>query len=191
MRLLLAALCVLGVRAVYELSDRGGLGREFDGIGAVSGGGATSRLLVNYPEPFRSQILDYLFKPNFGASLHIFKVEIGGDAQTTDCIQSKLSSLDSVYLHCYIVTNLFSDGLRNRTVPYALSGTTRTTSGDMSGWLMKEAKKRNPDIKLVDMERACLRCHLYKVLTIPVTHTVDDAVSTGKKLWSSEDYSTF
>uniref|UniRef100_A0A8C0IQ10 Glycosyl hydrolase family 59 catalytic domain-containing protein n=1 Tax=Chelonoidis abingdonii TaxID=106734 RepID=A0A8C0IQ10_CHEAB len=67
--------------AGYALDDSGGLGREFDGIGAVSGGGATSRLLVNYPEPYRSQILDYLFMPNFGASLHILKVEIGGDGQ--------------------------------------------------------------------------------------------------------------
>ena len=67
---------------------------------------ATSRLLVSYPEPQRSQILDLLFKvsynpaeaanggenvafcfvklqPLFGASLHILKVEIGGDAQST------------------------------------------------------------------------------------------------------------
>uniref|UniRef100_A0A8C2T8K5 Glycosyl hydrolase family 59 catalytic domain-containing protein n=1 Tax=Coturnix japonica TaxID=93934 RepID=A0A8C2T8K5_COTJA len=48
--------------AVYVLDDAAGLGREFDGIGAISGGGATSRLLVNYQEPYRSQILDYLFK---------------------------------------------------------------------------------------------------------------------------------
>ncbi|KAI0238214.1 Galactocerebrosidase, partial [Lamellibrachia satsuma] len=39
-----------------------GLGRRFDGIGGLSGGGATSKLLVNYPEPQRSQILEYLFK---------------------------------------------------------------------------------------------------------------------------------
>uniref|UniRef100_A0A8C8VMM6 Glycosyl hydrolase family 59 catalytic domain-containing protein n=1 Tax=Pelusios castaneus TaxID=367368 RepID=A0A8C8VMM6_9SAUR len=69
--------------AGYALDDSGGLGLEFDGIGALSGGGATSRLLVNYPEPYRSQILDYLFLPNFGASLHILKVEIGGDGQST------------------------------------------------------------------------------------------------------------
>lgn len=50
----------------------------------LSGGGATSKLLVNYPEPQRSEILDYLFKPNFGAALQILKVEIGGDAQSTD-----------------------------------------------------------------------------------------------------------
>ncbi|KAM6912918.1 GTPase IMAP family member 8-like [Xenentodon cancila] len=67
----------------YPMSDDPGPGRVFDGIGGLSGGGATSRLLVNYAEPYRSQILDYLFKPNFGASLHILKVEIGGDAQTT------------------------------------------------------------------------------------------------------------
>ena len=34
-----------------------------EGIGAVSAG-APSRLLVDYPEPYRSQVLDYLFKPN-------------------------------------------------------------------------------------------------------------------------------
>ena len=40
--------------------------------------------LVDYVEPQRSQILDYLFKPNYGASLQILKVEIGGDDATTD-----------------------------------------------------------------------------------------------------------
>ena len=44
-------------------------GKRFDGIGAVSGGGATSVLLKDYPEPQRSQVLDLLFKPNFGASI--------------------------------------------------------------------------------------------------------------------------
>ena len=68
----------------YKIDDIGGVGRTFDGIGGLSGGGATSRLLVNYQEPYRSQILDFLFKPQFGASLHILKVEIGGDAQSTE-----------------------------------------------------------------------------------------------------------
>ena len=54
--------------------DANNLGPAFDGLGGLSGGGATSRLLVDYPEPQRSQILDYLFKPNFGASLQILKV---------------------------------------------------------------------------------------------------------------------
>ena len=54
--------------------DKKGASLTFDGIGGLSGGGATSRLLVDYKEPQRSQVLDYLFKPNFGASLQILKV---------------------------------------------------------------------------------------------------------------------
>ena len=58
-------------------------GRTFEGIGAVSAG-ASSRLLIDYPEPQRSQILDYLFKPNYGAALQHLKVEIGGEINSTD-----------------------------------------------------------------------------------------------------------
>ena len=46
------------------------------GIGAISGGGATSRLLVSYPEPQLSELLDLMFLPNYGASLHILKVHL-------------------------------------------------------------------------------------------------------------------
>ncbi|KAM4541625.1 galactocerebrosidase-like isoform 2-T2 [Odontesthes bonariensis] len=107
----------------YPLGDEAGLGRVFDGIGGLSGGGATSRLLVNYAEPYRSQILDYLFKPNFGASLHILKVEIGGDAQTTD-------GTEPSHMHYENDENYFRG---------------------YEWWLMKEAKKRNPDITLIGL----------------------------------------
>ena len=33
-------------------------------------------------------ILDFLFLPHFGASLHVCKVEIGGDTQSTDGTES-------------------------------------------------------------------------------------------------------
>uniref|UniRef100_A0A8D0HR55 Galactocerebrosidase n=1 Tax=Sphenodon punctatus TaxID=8508 RepID=A0A8D0HR55_SPHPU len=82
---------------------------------------ATSRLLVNYPEPYRSRILDYLFMPNFGASLHILKVEIGGDAQSTD-------GTEPSHMHYEDDENYFRG---------------------YEWWLMKEAKKRNPNIKLI------------------------------------------
>ncbi|MFD9688745.1 ricin-type beta-trefoil lectin domain protein [Kitasatospora sp. NPDC059088] len=59
-------------------------GLAFDGVGAISGGGGNSRLLVDYPEPQRSQLLDYLFKPGYGASLQVLKLEIGGDTNSTD-----------------------------------------------------------------------------------------------------------
>ncbi|XP_069884515.1 galactocerebrosidase isoform X1 [Dipodomys merriami] len=119
--LLLCALLAPG--GAYVLDDSDGLGLEFDGIGAISGGGATSRLLVSYPEPFRSEILDYLFKPNFGASLHILKVEIGGDGQTTD-------GTEPSHMHYTLDENYFRG---------------------YEWWLMKEAKKRNPDIILMGL----------------------------------------
>ncbi|KAM8913502.1 galactocerebrosidase isoform 2-T2 [Spinachia spinachia] len=107
----------------YILSDGQGLGRAFDGIGGLSGGGATSRLLVNYAEPFRSQILDFLFTPGFGASLHILKVEIGGDAQSTD-------GTEPSHMHYENDENYFRG---------------------YEWWLMKEAKKRNPNITLMSL----------------------------------------
>ncbi|XP_061890718.1 galactocerebrosidase isoform X1 [Entelurus aequoreus] len=107
----------------YLLDDAGGLGRLFDGIGGLSGGGATSRLLVNYAEPYRSHILDYLFKPDFGASLHMLKVEIGGDAQTTD-------GTEASHMHHEDDENYFRG---------------------YEWWLMKEAKKRNPNITLIGL----------------------------------------
>src|SRR5690606_41483923 len=62
--------------------DGNARGEVFEGVGAVSAG-ASSRLLIDYPEPFRGDILDYLFKPMFGAGLQHLKVEIGGDINST------------------------------------------------------------------------------------------------------------
>ncbi|MFP5230045.1 MAG: galactosylceramidase [Acidobacteriota bacterium] len=97
-------------------SDQGPI---FDGLGAVSAG-ASSRLLIDYPEPERSQILDYLFKPGYGASLQHLKVEIGGDENSTD--GSEPSSMRSPEDHNY--------------------------DRGYEWWLMTEARKRNPKIVL-------------------------------------------
>ena len=59
-------------------------GPVFDGIGALSGGGGNSRLLIDYPAPERTQILNYLFTPHFGASLQMLKLEIGGGGFSSD-----------------------------------------------------------------------------------------------------------
>ena len=70
----LLALALLGAALADDLAvDRSGAAETYDGIGGLSGGGATTRLLVDYVEPQRSQILDLLFKPNYGASLQILK----------------------------------------------------------------------------------------------------------------------
>lgn len=62
--------------------DGKGEGAAFEGIGLVSAG-ASTRQLVDYPEPYRSDILDWLFKPGFGMALQHLKVEIGGDVNST------------------------------------------------------------------------------------------------------------
>ncbi|HEX5481136.1 MAG TPA: galactosylceramidase, partial [Terriglobia bacterium] len=94
-------------------------GRTFDGIGAVSAG-ASSRLLIDYPEPYRRQILDYLFKPDYGASLQHLKVEIGSDANSTDGSEP---------------SHMRTRNDQNYTRGY-------------EWWLMEEAYKRNPQIVL-------------------------------------------
>ena len=58
-------------------------GAPFEGIGVVDGGGATSVLLKDYPEPQRRQILDLVYKPKFGASVSALYVEIPGDGNST------------------------------------------------------------------------------------------------------------
>ena len=96
-------------------------GRIFDGVGAISGGGGNSRLLIDYPEPQRSQVLDYLFKPNYGANIQIFKVEIGADMDSTD-------GAESSHMHTAADQNY------NRGYEW---------------WLMEQARARNPNIKFV------------------------------------------
>ncbi len=59
-------------------------GPVYDGVGSVLGGGGNARYLMDYPAAQRQQILTYLFKPDYGASLQILKLEIGGDSDTTD-----------------------------------------------------------------------------------------------------------
>ena len=99
--------------------DPAGKGRVYEGIGAASAG-ASSRLLYDYKEPYRSQILDYLFKPAYGAALQHLKVEMGADVNSTDGAEP--SSMRSRDDHDY-------------------------TRG-YEWWLMEEARKRNPRIIL-------------------------------------------
>src|SRR5271165_3842950 len=96
--------------------DGASAGQTYDGIGAASAG-ASSRLLIDYPEPYRSQILDYLFKPDYGASLQILKVEVGGDTNSTD-------GSESSYMH---------------------TATTQEWNSGYEWWLMQQAKARNPN----------------------------------------------
>ncbi len=94
-------------------------GRVFEGIGAVSAG-ASSRLLMEYPEQPRREVLDYLFKPDFGAGFQHLKVEIGGEVNSTDGIE---------------LTHMRSRNEEDYQRGY-------------EWWLMEEAKRRNRDVVL-------------------------------------------
>ena len=94
-----------------------GIAHTYTGHGGLSAG-ASSRLLMDYNESVRSDILDMLFKPQWGLGLHLLKVEIGGDDQSTDGSEPSHS-----HYH----------GDLSCTRGYELM-------------LLKEAKARNPDI---------------------------------------------
>jgi hypothetical protein len=97
--------------------DGKGSGRILDGIGGISS--SSSRLLYDYPEPQRSQILDFLFRQNYGAALQILKVEIGSDSNSTVTSEpSHMRAADELNCH--------------RGIEW---------------WLMREARARNPEIK--------------------------------------------
>ena len=57
--------------------------RVFSGVGGISGGGATSRLIEDYPAPARASIYDALFTQQGAAAFQAVKVEIPADADTT------------------------------------------------------------------------------------------------------------
>jgi O-glycosyl hydrolase len=118
-----AAICCCSLSANAQQTqivlDANASGRVFDGLGAASAG-ASSRLLIDYPEPQRSQILDYLFKPGYGAALQHLKVEIGGDVNSTDGSEPSHMRTPTDY----------------------------SSTRGYEWWLMAEAHKRNPNIVL-------------------------------------------
>jgi hypothetical protein len=105
--------------------DGRGPRRTFEGLGGLSAG-AGSRLLFDYPEPERSQLLDFLFKPNFGAAFHQLKVEIGGDVNLTEGSEPSYARTRTEFEHPR--REYFQRGYE--------------------WWLMREARKRNPKIQL-------------------------------------------
>ena len=96
-------------------------GRVFEGIGAVSAG-ASSRNLIDYPPKQRSEVLDFLFKPKFGAGFQHLKVEIGSGENSTCGSEPS-----------HAITR--GEMLNPKPRGYEF-------------WLMAEARKRNPKIML-------------------------------------------
>lgn len=119
--LLIAPLLIGTAESAQQITlDGKAGGKRFDGIGIVNGGGGTSVLLKDYPEPQRSQILDLVFKPKFGASVSALLVEIPGDGNSTQgSMPSHMRTRDDL------------DYTRGYT-----------------WWILREAKKRNPNLSL-------------------------------------------
>ena len=120
MHILLLLLLAGGTKAQTIRLSAGASGKQFDGIGAVNGGGATSVLLKDYPEPQRSQIMDMVYKPMFGASVSAILVEVPGDGNSTQGSMPSHSHYqgDHNYLRGYM------------------------------WWVMQEAKRRNSALAL-------------------------------------------
>jgi hypothetical protein len=120
----LIVLLVYGVFAQTSITINGTQGgKVFDGMGACSGGGGNSRLLIDYPSQQQSDILDYLFKPGCGACIQLMKIEIGGGANSTAGAEPTIEP---------------TKGNINCNCGYEF-------------WLMKQAKERNPNIKLIGL----------------------------------------
>jgi galactosylceramidase len=118
--LFLAALFLAGAASAATITiDGNGSGRTFDGLGMCSSNG-TSDLLFDYAEPYRSDILDFLFKPKFGASIQHLKVEAGSSQNTTE------GSEASVAVNASELNAPVDRGYET--------------------WLIKEAVKRKPNI---------------------------------------------
>lgn len=117
---MLLIVCSINAQTTITLSAKDN-GRGFEGIGAVSAG-ASTRNLVDYPEKQRSEVLDFLFKPKFGAGFQHLKVEIGsGENSTCGSEPSHAVTLEEI-------------------------GDPKPRGYEF--WFMAEARKRNPDIIL-------------------------------------------
>ena len=98
--------------------DSNNIGWKFNGIGGLDAVGG-SRLLFEYPEPTKTQILDLIFSPNHAASYQILKTEINGDGDSS-------YGSGSSFKHT-----------PNDNDPNRFNRGTHT-------WFMQEAIKRNP-----------------------------------------------
>ena len=116
--LLAAASGAAAASAGFSLTDEHGVGPQYAGVGGLSGGGATSRYLRDYAPSGAADVLDLLFKPAYGASLQLLKVEIGGDGQSTEGSEAS---------HMHNASDL-------------------NVRRGYEGWLLAEAKRRNPDL---------------------------------------------
>ncbi|HEV2634967.1 MAG TPA: galactosylceramidase [Actinocrinis sp.] len=140
--------------------DGSAMGPEFYGVGAISGGGGNSVYLKDYPEPERTDILNYLFSPDYGADLQVLKVEIGGDTNSTDGSEPSIEHGP---------------------------GAVDCGSG-YEWWLMEQAQQRNPNIVFYGLQWAAPSWVGGTPLTKTAPAADGKAPKTAhKSLWTTAD----
>jgi hypothetical protein len=100
------------------------LGLPLDGVGAITSNGET-RLIYDYPEPVRSQILDWLFTPALGLGIDILKIELGSAVQST---------------------------LGTEAAPVPNRGEQPSCTRGIQYWYAFEARRRNPAVKIAVLQ---------------------------------------
>ena len=108
-------------RAVVRIEGNSG-GRRWCGIGSTPAT-AMERQLMHYPQPIQDDILDWMFKPNFGMALTHLKVEVGGDNNSTAAVEPSFAHTREEMQH----PNFHRGG---------------------NFWLMRKARDRNPGLEL-------------------------------------------
>jgi galactosylceramidase len=108
-------------RAVIRIEGNGPV-RRWGGIGSTPAT-AMERQLMHYPEPIQKEILDLMFKPNYGMALTHLKPEVGGDNNSTAAVEPS-----------------FAHTREEMAKPNFRRG------GNY--WLMRKARDLNPNIEL-------------------------------------------
>jgi galactosylceramidase len=140
------------------------LGMRFDGIGGLAAVGG-ARLLYEYAEPTRAKILDLLFDPSAGGAFyHMLKVEIEGD-------------IDSSYGS--------GPSFQHTADPASVS----FNRGIYLPWLIKEAKRRQPEIKLYALRfaRRFSAASAFDVNAYLLPSALSPAYSWGLPHWVGND----
>ncbi|KAK2495540.1 hypothetical protein MC885_002208 [Smutsia gigantea] len=217
--LLLCALLAFG--STYVLDDSDGLGREFDGIGAVSGGGATSRLLVNYPEPYHGtepSHMHYALDENYFRGYEWWLMKEAKKRNPNITLMALPWSFPgwlgkgfnwpyvSLQLTAYYVMTWIMGAKQYHDLDIDYIGIWNERAFDIN-YIKVLRRMLNyqglQHVKIIASDNLwepisafmLLDSELLKVIDVigahyPGTHTVTDARLTGKKLWSSEDFST-
>jgi hypothetical protein len=152
------AAALVGVGAAPLALNFSRVGQFYHGIGALSGGGGVTRLLLDYDEAIRSDVLDALFKPKAGASLQLIKVEIGGDTQVIGSGRLGALALEREEPRPLVTTSIPTASRsrrRARSRRTSACAATSTAAAATSGGCCRRPRSATPRSARTDCRGAC------------------------------------